>query len=72
MKKPETMPLYIAISPIGVFLQSCVKCGHDQFKLIDDNTHLACAKCEARIAKFDAIHTAALGGTGQDSSVTLH
>ena len=71
MKKPETILLYIAISPIGVYLQSCVKCGCGEFKLIDDNEYLACAECGGRIAKFDAIHTAALEG-GHDRNAILH
>lgn len=72
MKKPETMPLYIAIPPIGVFLQSCVKCDCDQFKLIDNNKYLACAECGVKIARFNAIFTAALESTGNNSSVSVH
>lgn len=68
MSKSETMPLYIAITPIGVYLQSCVKCGHGQFKLIDDNEWLVCAKCDSRIARFDAGFTAALSG-GNEATV---
>jgi len=72
MKKPETMPLYIAIAPIGVFLQRCVKCRHDQFELIDNDEHLACAKCKTIIAKFSSDFTKALGCTGECESCTLH
>jgi len=72
MKKPETMPLYIAISPHGVYLQSCVKCKSDQFKLVDNNEHLACAKCGTKIARYNATFTAALEGTGNNDSASLH
>jgi len=41
MKKPETMPLYIAIPPFGVYIQVCVKCGHGKFKPTEDNKFLA-------------------------------
>jgi len=71
-KKPETMPLYIAIAPIGVYLQSCVKCKHDQFVLISNNKYLACAKCKAKIAEFNPTFTKALSQGGECGDHTLH
>ena len=72
MKKPETMPLYIAITPFGVYLQSCVECGCDQYKLVDDNNYLACAECGSKIAVFDPVFTAALEGKGGCDNCMIH
>lgn len=72
MTKPETMPLFIAIAPYGVFLQFCVKCGHEDFILIEDNTYLACAKCGAKIAKWNAEYTAKLESVRCCDNCTMH
>ena len=70
MEKPKDMPLYIAIEPIGVYLQRCCKCKHDRYHLIDDSKYLACAKCNAVIAEYDPVYTAALRNmAGQEPTV---
>ena len=67
--KPEPRPLYIAISPYGVYIQFCTKCEHGKFLPVEDNKYLACEKCGAKIAIYDAKHTAQLENVGGNETV---
>lgn len=61
IEKPKPGPLFTIISPFGVFVQICPKCGNEdeesQFELIEDYQWLACAKCGQKISKFSQKYT---------------
>jgi len=51
-------PLFIAISPYGVFVQYCSQCGHGEF--IADGSEVRCSRCGSAIARFSEEYTAQL------------
>ena len=74
MDKSKPNKLFIAISPFGVYVRFCPKCGEDaeSFDIIDENQYIACRKCGTKFGKWSAEETAKLGCAGECDSCTKH
>ena len=71
MKNPKPRPLFLAVSPYGVFIQVCSVCGGEDFMPIEDGKFFACACCGLKIARWSSEYSAQLECVG-DHGVAIH